>query len=93
MVLRHLRGEGLMWFLYVVMCSDGTLYCGITMDVARRVQEHNESTRGAKYTRTRRPVTLYGFREAGATRAEAMRAELAFKRLSRSQKTQEVMTW
>jgi putative endonuclease len=44
------------YHLYLVECADGTLYCGISTDVERRVEEHNGSRRGAKYTRSRRPV-------------------------------------
>lgn len=46
------------WFLYTCECSDGTIYTGITTDVKRRIREHNNSKRGARYTRRRRPVTL-----------------------------------
>jgi len=46
------------WYVYLALCSDGTFYCGITTDPARREREHNSSKRGAKYTRSRRPVLL-----------------------------------
>ena len=46
------------WYLYVVECADGTLYTGITTSISRRIDEHNYGTRGAKYTRSRRPVRL-----------------------------------
>ena len=73
------------WYVYVVRCADGTLYCGNTNDVTRRVREHNTSARGAKYTRSRRPVTLVGSWRAG-TRSEANKAELRFKKLSKQEK-------
>ena len=46
------------WHLYVIRCSDDTLYTGITTDVKRRIKEHNYSRKAAKYTRIRRPVQL-----------------------------------
>ena len=47
-----------MWYVYIVECSDFTLYTGVTTDLSRRIKEHNTSTKGAKYTRSRRPVKL-----------------------------------
>jgi len=73
------------WFLYVVECSDNTLYTGITTDINRRLHEHNNTRRGARYTRSRRPVSLVYWRDLN-DRSEATSAELAFKRLSRAQK-------
>lgn len=46
------------YHVYLVRCSDGSLYCGATTDVARRVREHNESPHGSRYCRSRRPVEL-----------------------------------
>lgn len=74
-----------MWFVYVVRCSDGSLYTGITTDIERRLTEHNESPKGARYTRARRPVTLAGAWEF-ESRSEAARGEAAFKRLTRAEK-------
>jgi len=71
--------------MYVVLCSDGSLYCGVTTDVIRRVGEHNSSSRGAKYTRSRRPVSLV-YQEHHSTRSTAQSAESRFKRLSRAKK-------
>ncbi len=45
------------WIVYLVACADGTQYCGVTTNMGRRLEEHNKG-RGAKYTRSRRPVTL-----------------------------------
>jgi putative endonuclease len=73
------------WWVYVVQCSDGSLYTGITTDVERRVREHNESEKGARYTRARRPVelcTAWNFE----TRSEALKEERRFKSLSRPEK-------
>ena len=73
------------WYLYVVRCVDSTLYTGITTDVDRRVREHNASKRGAKYTRTRRPVELVWTREY-KSRSEAQKAEYNFKKLFHKEK-------
>ena len=75
------------WYLYVVNCSDGTLYTGVTTNIDRRVHEHNTSKRGAKYTKTRRPVKLLWSKEY-ASRSEAQSAEYEFKRLFHKQKLQ-----
>jgi len=71
-------------FVYIVRCSDGTLYTGWAVDVAARVKAHNAG-RGAKYTRTRRPVKLI-YSEELPTRAEAMRRELQIKRYPKAKK-------
>ncbi len=73
------------WKLYVVECDDETLYTGITTDVDRRIAEHNGSKKGARYTRSRRPVTLVASWCCG-TQSKAARAEYAFKALSRGEK-------
>lgn len=73
------------YYLYILSCSDRTLYTGITKDLERRVQEHNFSKRGAKYTVGRRPVKLIYFKKF-ASRAIATREELRFKKLSRAEK-------
>lgn len=75
------------YFVYIVKCTDGTLYVGITTDVERRIEEHNGSDKGAKYTRFRRPVTLF-YVERCENRAVATRREAALKGLSRAQKLQ-----
>jgi putative endonuclease len=73
------------WKVYLVRCADGTLYCGVTTDLARRVKEHNEGKAGAKYTRSRRPVKL-AYAEPAATRSAALVREYAVKRLPRAGK-------
>lgn len=73
------------WFVYMVECCDGTLYTGCTTDVSRRLHEHNSTSRGAKYTRSRRPVMLR-YHAACNSRSEALREELRIKRLSRADK-------
>lgn len=74
------------WCVYLLRCADGTLYTGITTDVARRVAEHNgDGAPGARYTRSRRPVTL-AYAEPADNRAAAARREAAIKRLPRAAK-------
>ena len=73
------------WFLYVVQCSDGTLYTGVTTDIERRLREHNGSKRGAKYTRSRRPVKLVYVKDC-RDKFEALREEYKFKSLPRKEK-------
>jgi len=73
------------WYLYVLQCNDGTLYTGVTTDISRRLNEHNTSKRGSKYTRTRRPVKLIHWVDF-EDRSTAQKAEYAFKQLTREQK-------
>ena len=73
------------WYTYIVKCSDGSLYTGITVDVERRVNEHNTSTKGAKYTSTKRPVHLV-YSETQENRSSASKRESAIKKLSRAGK-------
>ncbi|MBX7148201.1 GIY-YIG nuclease family protein [bacterium] len=65
------------WFLYILECADGTLYTGITNDLERRFEQHNLG-KGAKYTRTRRPVTLK-YQETLNNRSEALIREYQIK--------------
>ena len=73
------------YFVYIVECSDATLYTGIAVDVAKRIHEHNTSDKGAKYTKTRRPVKLL-YQEEHPDRSSATKRELEIKRLSRGKK-------
>ena len=73
-----------MWFLYVLECRGGVLYTGIAKDVEARFQAHVKGT-GAIFTRLNRPVRILG-KVTVATRGEALRAEYAFKQLSRADK-------
>jgi len=75
------------WFLYVLRCNDDTLYTGITTEPKRRLHEHNSTARGAKYTKTRRPVTLL-YTKKYNSRSEAQSAEHKFKKLPRAKKLQ-----
>ena len=71
-------------FTYIVECSDHTLYTGWTNDLEKRIEAHNTG-KGAKYTKTRRPVRLVYF-ETFATKEEAMSREYHIKRMSRQEK-------
>ncbi len=73
------------WFIYLLECADGTFYTGITTDPQRRLHEHNETAKGARYTRARRPVVL-AYQEPAASRAEAARREYAIRTLPRAAK-------
>ena len=73
------------WYVYLVRCQDGTLYCGIAKDPSRRLAEHNSADKGAKYTRGRQPVQLV-YTEEVASRAKAVKREIRIKRLSRRKK-------
>lgn len=71
-------------YMYLLECADGSLYCGWTNHLEERVRAHNEG-RGAKYTKSRRPVTLVYYEEF-ATKQEAMQREWAVKHLDRRKK-------
>lgn len=73
-----------MYFVYILSCADGTLYTGTTNDVEKRVKTHNAG-HGAKYTRARLPVSLV-YTEEVSDKSEALRREIAIKRLSRAEK-------
>lgn len=72
------------WQVYIILCSDNSLYTGITVDVARRFDQH-AGQGGAKYFRSRRPQQLV-YLENGHTRSSASRREAAIKRLGRVEK-------
>ncbi len=74
-----------MYHLYVLQCADKTLYTGITVDLKRRIDEHNHSKLGAKYTRSRRPVKLV-YSKKFRNRSAASKVESRIKRLSRAEK-------
>ncbi len=77
-----------LWSVYLLRCADGTLYCGATTDVARRMAMHNGLLAGgARYTRSRRPVTLVACAD-GFSRSEALRLERRVKSLPRARKTE-----
>ena len=76
----------MMWSVYILRCSDDSLYTGVTIDVTRRVDEHqSQGPKSAKYVRGRSPVRLVYSREIG-TRSEAMQEEWRIKHLKKSDK-------
>lgn len=76
------------WYLYIARCSDNSLYTGVTIDVERRISEHNNcNKKGAKYTRVRRPITLE-YQESFTSKQLAYQREYRIKQLSKTQKEQ-----
>jgi len=78
------------WVVYLVRCSDESLYCGITNDLKNRLIAHN-SGRGAKYTRSRRPVELVGASSA-MTKSDALKLEYRVKHVPVRNKIYELIT-
>ncbi len=78
-------------YTYIVKCADGTLYTGWTNQLKERVRAHNEG-RGAKYTKTRRPVELIYY-ETYPTKEEAMSREWHLKQLKRAEKLRLIHGW
>jgi predicted GIY-YIG superfamily endonuclease len=72
------------WYVYLLRCSDNSLYCGTTTDLERRLQEHNDGT-GSRYTRTRLPVRLVWSSEK-LTKSAAYSQEYRIKRLTKAAK-------
>jgi len=79
-----------MWFVYILVCSDDSLYTGITTDTNRRLREHN-SGKGSKYVRSRCPANIIWV-EPGHTRSSALKREAKIKSFSRKEKLQLVDT-
>jgi len=77
--------------VYILHCQDKTLYTGYTTDIKRRLLDHNEGMRGARYTKTRRPVKLV-YAKRFRTRSAAMKREAEIKKLSRTQKLKLIQT-
>ncbi|MDO4618876.1 MAG: GIY-YIG nuclease family protein [Clostridia bacterium] len=75
-----------MYYVYIVECSDRTFYSGYTDNVERRIHTHNIG-KGAKYTKSRLPVTLRYFEEC-ETKSDALKREAAIKKLPRFQKAE-----
>ena len=75
------------YFVYILECSDGSLYTGITKDIAKRLDEHNSKDTGAKYTKARRPVKLV-YQESSKDRSSASKREYEIKKFTRSKKVQ-----
>ena len=77
--------EMLMNYTYIVRCADGTLYTGWTNCLEKRLKAHNDGRNGAKYTKTKRPVSLVYY-EGFFTKEEAMQREYQIKQLTRERK-------
>ena len=71
-----------MRYVYILRCADQSLYTGITKDIEKRLEEHNKSPLGAKYTRNRRPVKLVRSQEV-PDRSEASKLERKIKKMKK----------
>tara|TARA_Y100001970_G_C14103709_1_gene786907 strand:+ start:840 stop:1169 length:330 start_codon:yes stop_codon:yes gene_type:complete len=74
-----------MWAVYILECADGTFYTGVTKNLDRRIHEHNNTKKGAKYTRSRRPVHLLASVLVNSA-SEALKLERSVKKQKRNQK-------
>jgi predicted GIY-YIG superfamily endonuclease len=74
-----------MYYLYLLRCSDNSLYCGQTKDLKRRIKEHNDPNSKSKYTRSRQPVKLAYF-EKYKTINEVLKREFEIKKMSKTKK-------
>ena len=72
------------YYVYIVECSDGSLYTGWTNNIRKRLEQHNRK-KGSKYTRIRTPVALYHY-EVYLTKSDAMKREYAIKQMTRKEK-------
>lgn len=75
----------MVYFIYLLRCSDNSLYCGQTKDLQRRVKEHNSIDSKSKFTRTRRPVSLVYF-EKYKTVSDALKREFEIKKMTKAKK-------
>jgi len=74
------------WYVYLLVCADGSFYAGVTNHLARRLRQHNgELAGGARYTRVRRPVAVV-WQQSAASRGQAQQLEVRVKKLSRADK-------
>jgi len=80
------------WWIYLLRCSDNSLYAGVTTDIDRRIDEHNNSKLGAKYTRAKRPVHL-AYLEESDSRSNACKREYQIRHLTKLKKEQLVCTY
>ena len=76
------------WVVYLLRCSDNSLYCGVSNNITKRVIAHNSGA-GAKYTRSRRPVVLVGI-SRDMTKGEALKLEYRIRQLPADQKIAEL---
>lgn len=75
------------WWVYLLRCNDNSLYAGVTTDIHRRIDEHNNSKLGAKYTRARRPVSL-AYLEQADNKSIACKREYQIRHLTKLKKEQ-----
>ena len=73
------------YYIYMLKCADESLYTGIATNISRRVDEHNNSEKGAKYTKARRPVELV-YSEESENRSSASKREYEIKKMTRIKK-------
>lgn len=78
------------YYVYIVECSDGTYYCGYSNNLDTRINEHNYSRKGARYTKSRRPVKLV-YSERLESKSLAMKREIEIKNLTKKKK--EMLVW
>lgn len=74
-----------MYYVYILLCSDGTLYTGSTNNIEKRIRAHNSGKNAAKYTKARRPVVLQ-YSESFETKGDALSREYEIKKLTKAQK-------
>lgn len=74
-----------MWYVYMLRCSDGSLYTGVTTDLTRRLLEHKEGKVGARYTRAKIPLHI-AYQETAASRSEAQSREYVLKKMKKEEK-------
>ncbi len=75
------------WWVYLLRCNDNSLYAGVTTDIHRRINEHNNSKLGAKYTRAKRPASLAYLEEAD-NKSNACKREYQIRHLNKLKKEQ-----
>ena len=75
----------MLFYVYILECSDKSLYCGYTNNLEKRLLDHNYAKSGAKYTKARRPVKLL-YSESFENKSEALKRELEIKKLTRVEK-------
>ena len=79
------------WSVYLLRCSDNSLYCGVSNNINKRVIAHNSGT-GAKYTRSRRPVVLVGI-SRDMTKGDALKLEYRIRQLPAAKKIANLEKW
>lgn len=80
------------WWVYLLRCSDDSLYCGIALEPEQRERDHNRTKKGAAYTRSRRPVSLV-WKERAGTKSEALKREATIKKMPKEAKEELVATY